>query len=176
MVRAAGQLLPQQASYFVVEDMKFLRFVRADNQHDPNLRVVIAGLSGKFEAWLVGNVLNPDGITLLSDVVFAQATLSSLSETESQTLQFEESNRNGSVRTGSDPYCAGDPNVDLSGPFDCLTQIEIGAQGRRATFEPKPNGWAGTVPSMLLDASLRVGGMHAAVSYTHLTLPTIYSV
>ena len=167
MVRAAGQLLPQQASYFVVEDMKFLRFVRADNQHDPNLRVVIAGLSGKFEAWLVGNVLNPDGITLLSDVVFAQATLSSLSETGSQKLQFEESNRNGSVRSVSDPYCAGDPNVDLSGPFDCLTQIEIGAQGRRATFEPKSNGWTGTVPSMLLDASLRVGGMHAVPDALH---------
>ena len=167
MIRAASQLLPKPASYFLVEDMKFLRFVRADNRHDPNLRVVIAGLPGKFEAWLIGNVLSPNGVTLLSDVVFASAALTELSETGSQRSWCEDCNRNELVRSVSDPYCAGDPNVDLTGPFDCLSNIEIGADGRQAVFEPTTNGWAGTVPSMLLDASLRVGGMHAVPNALH---------
>jgi NAD(P)-dependent dehydrogenase (short-subunit alcohol dehydrogenase family) len=170
MVRAASQLLDHPPRHFTVEDMKFVRFVRLTNEHDANIRVIVEGDTEGFSAWLIGDVINPAGITLVTDVVFASAKMTAGLHATSLTPQLggELKNGHGDIRFVNDPYCAGDPSVDLSGPFDCLPEIEIGPLGRRATFSPiSSDDWGGTVPAMLLDASLRVAGMHVVTDALH---------
>ncbi len=165
MASAALRLHEAESAYVTIEDIRFHRFVRIVNQHDPNLRVVIEAKRSGYSAWLIGDVLNSDGVPLMTDVMFAEASLSigPGSVLRRSSLNGLSHNGDGMVRLVSDPYCGAGQSVQLSGPFDCLEQIEIGALGRRAVFSPdRSTCWNGVVPSLLLDASLRVAGMHVA--------------
>jgi hypothetical protein len=72
-----------------------------------------------------------------------------------------------------DPYCqTPDQIVDLSGHFDCLNNIEIGVHERRASFLPNHNcDWVGEIPSLLLDATWRVGAMYSTLGGEDLFVP-----
>jgi NAD(P)-dependent dehydrogenase (short-subunit alcohol dehydrogenase family) len=157
-------------NFFSVEDMSFRRFVRVTNDHDANLRVVVDSTPTGYEAWLLGNVVHRAGMVLSSDQVFAEARLVPQLESSlaNPTLNAMHGNGGNSVRTVSDPYCAGGQSVELSGPFDCLPSIEIGPLGRCATFSPDRSGkWGGVTPALLLDAALRVAGMHLVPNALH---------
>jgi hypothetical protein len=55
-------------------------------------------------------------------------------------------------------------NVVLSGPFDCLRDIEVGEYGRRAIFIPPrehANCLGDALPALLFDAAWRLSVMHA---------------
>ncbi len=165
MARAALRLHDKDSALVSIEDIRFYRFVRAGNEHDPHLRVIVAAKQSGYSAWLVGDVLNSDGIPLMTDVVFAEASLSMEqgSLPTGPSLNGWPGNGEAVVRLVSDPYCGADQSVQLSGPFDCLQEIEIAECGRRAIFTPdRSTRWDGVVPSLLLDASLRVAGMHVA--------------
>jgi acyl transferase domain-containing protein/NAD(P)-dependent dehydrogenase (short-subunit alcohol dehydrogenase family) len=170
MVQAALQIVDASAEYLTIENANFLRMVRIANNFDPNLRVIVDATPTGCDAWLIGDVLNPTGIRLSSDVVFAQATLSKTNHSSQSAPSLNGMLRNGhgTVRTVDDPYCAKDQDVQLSGIFDCLPNVEIGPLGRRAIFSPHeviPRG--GTIPALLLDASLRVAGMHVVPDKLH---------
>jgi hypothetical protein len=60
----------------------------------------------------------------------------------------------------------------LSGPFDCVRDIAIGAAGRRARFDPGQSPIASdSIPALVLDAALRVGGMYAVDGKSDLCVP-----
>ena len=170
MVNAVLATIHEPAPYITVEDTKFLRMVRIANEHDPNVRVILDAVPSGYHAWLIGNVISPKGVTLSTDAVFARATLSVQPEMSQPRPSLNGLLRNGhgSVRRANDPYCSGNPNVQLSGPFDCLPCIEIGPLGRRAIFSPhESTAWGGTIPALLLDAALRVAGVHVVPDALH---------
>ncbi len=169
MVQATLRLQQRRPSYVQIEQMKFLRFLRITPGLDQNIRIVVDETEGGYHASLVGNVLNPSGIVLVSDVVFAKAKLSTIDhDLGTPSLNGLVDSCEGRPHCVKDPYCAGHPSVNLSGPFNCLQDIEIRSNGRRARFQPTPmKGWHGAVPAMLLDASLRVAGMHLVPNALH---------
>lgn len=170
MVRAVLRLTAAPVDHVTCEDIRFQRFVRADNRHDARLRVVVDELSGgAFAASLIGNVVSSSGVDLASDEVFAQATLQpQYAPWAARRLLYGNGHSDTVWRQVSDPYCNGDANIQLSGPFECLQQIAIGSHGRQATFAPQIGGaWEDVVPALLLDASLRVAGMHVVDDALH---------
>ncbi len=165
MAKAALDLYGKPANFVTIQDIGFHRFVRLANEVDPNVRIVVDQMRDRFAAWMIGDIVNPEGIALRTDVVFAKAMISIGEERTlgAPSLNGISHNGNGATRTVSDPYCGPDQSVQLSGPFDCLRNITIGELGRRAIFMPDLSTcWDGVVPSLLLDASLRVAGMHVA--------------
>ena len=71
-----------------------------------------------------------------------------------------------------DPYCDTDKLVALSGPFDCLSEIEISEASRRAKFTPNgPRKLSETIPALLLDAAWRVGAMYAVTGHDDVFVP-----
>ncbi len=170
MVRAALSLADHPVRYVTLEDIRFHRFVRPVTQYDPNFRVIVDAAPSGSCAWLIGDVMNPSGIALSSDEVFAQTALSSTDKSSlpRPVLRDFPPTANGSIRSVKDPYCGENQLVQLSGPFDCLRNIEIGVQGRRAVFDPNlSQNWDGVTPALLLDASLRVAGMHVVPDALH---------
>ncbi len=153
----------QSAEFVGVKGMQFSRFIRLTSERDPNLRIVIDATSDGFDVSMIGDILNPDGIALATDVVFASATLSIIRQSLGSAMVDQISPHGKSdVKMVSDPYCADGQIVSLSGPFDCLPEIEIGTLGRQAVFAPSRSvQWQGVVPSLLLDASFRVACMRA---------------
>jgi hypothetical protein len=159
----------------------FTRFVRFAKGQEPNVRVVAEETDHSIVAWMIADVLHPTGRVLSKDVICAKAILSF----GRQPGQLRSSvdglhgvnghgvNGHGADRFVSDPYCQGTHReIDLSGPFDCLGDIKIGAVGRRAKFAPDGNcTWSGDLPALLLDAAWRVGAMYATSGNDQLFVP-----
>ena len=177
MVNAGLHLLSgETATAVTMHDISFSRFVRYSNGHEPNIRVIAEETADGIEVWMVGDILHPTGFTLSKDLVFAQATLSFTTD-DTELLPslrcIRTSNGHGLNRVVNDPYCNGQSrDVELSGPFDCVRDIEIGPIGRRARFEPKKGGdGSAVIPAMLLDSAWRVGAMHAVPGQEALYVP-----
>ncbi len=159
-----------------ISDVSFSRFVRLANGHEPNIRVIAEETSSQISVWMVGDVLHPTGFTLSQDLVFAEAKLhfdGKAVELVPALRCIRTGNGSGLNRLVSDPYCNGRcGDVELSGPFDCVRDIEIGSIGRRARFSPDPScDLPGVIPAMLLDSAWRVGAMHAISGEDALYVP-----
>jgi acyl transferase domain-containing protein/acyl-CoA thioesterase FadM/NAD(P)-dependent dehydrogenase (short-subunit alcohol dehydrogenase family) len=170
MVRAILRLAPEPIKYVTVENIRFRRFVRVRAEHDRRFRIIADATAEGYFAWLVGDIISPKGIQLTGDEVFASAFLSITKPMGLESFATTDRShfQNGSRMTVSDPYCNGSQSVQLSGPFECLQDIIVDSIGRQATFNPKIDSkWHDVVPSLLLDASIRVAGMHAVKEGLH---------
>ncbi len=174
-VEASRQLAPRdrQATNVTVRDMTFQRFVRFADHREPNLRVVAEQAGNEINVWLLADVLHPTGVTLSKDVVCASARIlfdADASDT-SETL-FRAANPRHLNRAVLDPYCKNRQEVALSGMFECLSEIEIGADRRRAKFTPsRVQSSSQNIPALLLDAAWRLGAMYAISGDDHVFVP-----
>ena len=166
-----------QKTIVTLEDIQFRRFVRFAWGFEPNLRVVVAETLNGIRAKVVGDVLMPNGEACEKDVVFAEASIRFDSDSSALTPSLNGIDGfSSSRRIARDPYCKGRPDLDLSGPFDCLREIEIGPSNRTALFDPgAPSASASAtdtfVPALLLDSSLRLSAMHATADDDTICVP-----
>ena len=168
MVQAA-MLLVGNANKTIVtlEDIQFRRFVRFAWGFEPNVRVIVAETSSGTRAMVVGDVLMPNGEACEKDVVYAEASIRFEVASPALDPRLARIDGFGSSRSiARDPYCKGRADLDLSGPFDCLRDIAIGASNRKARFDSgtqpaTPAGTGTRVPALLLDSALRLSAMHA---------------
>ncbi len=156
----------------VVENLRFSRFMRMVNGREPNLRAVVEPGASPHgtRVRMVGDVLHETGLALARDLSFCEAHIKVQSAALADPPQV---NGAGTRRSMVDPYCTGPAGlVALSGPFDCLRDIEIGTTGRYATFVP-PGGslGEGVIPALLLDAAWRVSAMYAVPDRDELYVP-----
>lgn len=164
----------------ILEDVRFSRFVRRIEGSQTEFRVVALPTDKGIRVWLLGDVTHPSGTTLSRDVVFASARVSFASSpcalSEGSPLASTDATRGPAAATSAipDPYCTGAPTeVQLSGAFDCLSQIEITEQLRSASFRTRASHRDGNnvVPAYLLDALWRLGAMYAGPSERDLYVP-----
>jgi 3-oxoacyl-(acyl-carrier-protein) synthase/NAD(P)-dependent dehydrogenase (short-subunit alcohol dehydrogenase family)/acyl-CoA thioesterase FadM len=178
MVEAA-MLLGGEAQKTIVtlEDIQFRRFVRFAWGFEPKLRVVVVETLDGIKAKLVGDVLMPNGESCEKDVVFAEANIRFDEESSVLDPSLHDIDHFSSSRCiDRDPYCKGRPDLDLSGPFDCLREIEIGQSNRTALFDLGASSASASaidtfVPALLLDASLRLSAMHATADDDTICVP-----
>ncbi|HEY0192601.1 MAG TPA: SDR family NAD(P)-dependent oxidoreductase, partial [Kofleriaceae bacterium] len=154
----------------VIEDIRFARFLRNGDAYRIAARAELARPEpsaghdvrpGAWHARLVGDLTHATGVDLAHDVTFCEARVALRAgfHVEQPTLA-----RLGSYRAQRDPYCDATSAVALSGPFDCLREIEVGGAGRQALFMPpsRHDDCLGTAfPALLLDAAWRLSVMHA---------------
>ncbi len=175
----AGLELRQDAAPIAsvtVRDASFHRFVRcAENER--NLRAVAQMAGDRIAVWMIGDICRPGGPVLSKDVVFAEAILS-FEHVAGEMHRSQQQGGDGQGLQGSDqrlrdPYCGGRrEDVLLSGPFDCVRDIAIGASGRRARFDPGQSPiTSNSIPALVLDAALRVGAMYAVSGKSDLYVP-----
>lgn len=128
MVQAALQIVDASAEYLTIENANFLRMVRIANNFDPNLRVIVDATPTGCDAWLIGDVLNPTGIRLSSDVVFAQATLSKTNHSSQSAPSLNGMLRNGhgTVRTVDDPYCTRTRTFNYRASLTACRMLKLG--------------------------------------------------
>ncbi len=178
LVQAAMQLYPDSDHIVdvTVRDLSFTRFVRMTHDQDPNVRAVVEQHDQGACAWMLADVIHPTGRILAKDVICAQANLSF--GQDARTLRAlvagsHQDKRFDADHYRSDPYCERKfQGVDLSGPFNCLSNIQIGRDGRRATFTPDGHcHGSGQLPAMLLDAAWRVGAMYTSCEDDRLFVP-----
>ena len=164
MVHAALKLSdPTEICEAVIDQPSFMRFVRDAKGSNPNLRVFAEPVGDAIRTWMVLDVVHSSGELLSKDVVCAEATISFRGQPNRLQPSIDTSRNNGSTRLVRDPYCASQGgDVDLSGPFDCLGQIEIGNHGRRASVNANAGRvWQTDTPALLLDAAWRVAAVKA---------------
>ena len=125
---------------------------------------------------MIGDVLHPSGVLLRKDVVYAEASV--LLEGGDAALQpsLQEvgfPSQSNLIRMERDPYCSGgSKDVELSGPFDCVRDIAIGAWGRCARYVPtQTDQLTGVIPALLVDSAWRVGAMFAIPGSDELYVP-----
>lgn len=152
----------QEDSIVIVEDTSFAKFVRLSNDHEPNVRVVAQDCGNSVAVWMISDVLHPSGVTLAKDRICASAKLSWKSGQASTSPSMLGSQVNpGTGQVVRDPYCEQRKGVALSGPFDCLSDIELCAHSRRAKVKPSQfQTFHENIPALLLDAAWRVGAMY----------------
>lgn len=177
-VRAAMQTAQnaEQVSAVRVEELAFTRFVRSAQGKEPNLRVVAEVIHDSVYLSLLTDLLHPTGATLSKDVICASAKLQFSTETSRPPKSTGETSlsfrlpANGTI---FDPYCDQSGNqVALSGPFNCLRDVRMSSEGRRARFAPDTScRWNGEIPALLLDAAWRVGAMYSPVDPKALFVP-----
>ncbi len=178
LVHAAMQLNPNRDCIVGVEaqDLCLMRFVRDANGLDPNVRVIAEETDEGYFAWMVSDVLHPTGRILSKDVLCAKVALRfdydcRPSKSQASALHFEK-HVSGSPHL-EDPYCRGiREEVELSGCFNCLGDIEIGRDSRQAKLVLAPQCCgAGVIPALALDAAWRVGAMYANSDTESLFVP-----
>lgn len=168
MAAAVVRMSNGPIKYLAMENIQFRRFVKADYRNDPKYRIIVDQTPDGYVAALIGNIVSPTGVSLISDEIFATASISLQSGLGIRSLNGAMPQAGRDWTFVDDPYCNPNQNVRLSGPFDCLTEIAIGRESRHATFVPRVNGaWTDTIPALLLDASLRVAGMHVVDDALH---------
>lgn len=172
----------EEDSFVIVENMSFAKFVRLSNNHEPNVRVVAQECGDSVAVWMIADVLHPSGATLAKDRICASAKLSWVSGQETNSPNMLGSQVNlGTGHFVRDPYCEQRKGVALSGPFDCLRDIELSAHSRRAKVKASQvQAFHDNIPALLLDAAWRVGAMYtpsrtgdvfAPVSVGRMSLP-----
>jgi acyl transferase domain-containing protein/NAD(P)-dependent dehydrogenase (short-subunit alcohol dehydrogenase family)/acyl-CoA thioesterase FadM len=155
MVNAAGVVVGGGEA--TVRALEFHRFVRVVDGRGPRLTAVVEQDGDDLRVRLVGDVLHASGVVLARNVLFAEAAIARHPPT-----RYAPEVRVDAGRSVLDPYCADASALELSGPFDCLRNIEIGTTGRSATLGPEVLGVdQGVVPSLVLDAAWRLSGMYA---------------
>ena len=176
--RAAKRLEPDPEGIVdvTVRDLSFLRFVRDTGRHDTNVRVVVARHGELIRAWMLADVVHPTGRLIAKDLICARANLTFGHGVRPSFANGAEVRYGGSAdaeRMPHDPYCDGrSRTVSLSGPFDCLSGIRIGRDGRRATLDASGiDRWSDQLPAMLLDATWRVGAMYSSAENNGLFVP-----
>ena len=158
----------------VIQNLSFARFVRLAHQQDPNVRVVAQQCDQAISVWMLADILHPTGILLAKDQVCASATIvfNQVQSIASLTVPCVERGAAQPVIL-RDPYCQQRDVVQLSGLFDCLSQIELHDQVRRARFDSAhaPAAYH-HIPALLLDAAWRVGAMYTPARPGELLVPT----
>ena len=185
MVNAALQLVDRDfITTVALEDTRFNRFVRLANGQNPRLRVIAEERTDGIHVWMVGDVLHPSGTLLVKDALFGETDVRFDFETPTSSLwQAAPANRRPAENEPTDfyrsntymadPYISDDlSEVELSGPFDCLRRIQIGAWGREAVFAVDEElRLPGSIPALLIDASWRLGAMYANGEDDELYIP-----
>jgi acyl transferase domain-containing protein/acyl-CoA thioesterase FadM len=160
----------------VLEDISFSRLLRKGDAYRISARAELAGSPDvERDAWrarLVGDVRHATGVDLECGVTFCEAQIRLRPEFDGERPTLA---RCGTYRAQRDPYCDATPGaVSLSGPFDCLREIEIGAAGRQALFVPPDRHddcLGAALPALLLDAAWRLSMMHAGGAAGALFVP-----
>ena len=153
----------ERLTNLTVQNMSFSRFVRFANKQEPNVRIVAQEDDNAIDVWLISDILHPSGVVLSKDVVCASARLSfGVSEDPASFANLCSESGLNATQAVTDPYCTGNNKVDLSGLFNCLSDIRIGADSRQARFNSTqyPNS-SSHIPALLLDAAWRLGAMYA---------------
>jgi hypothetical protein len=143
--------------------MSFSRFVRFASNQETNVRVVAQEDDNAIDVWLISDILHPSGVVLSKDVVCASARLFfGVSEDTASFASHCSESGLYATHAVTDPYCTGNKKIDLSGLFNCLSDIRIGADSRQARFNSTqyPNS-SSHIPALLLDAAWRLGAMYA---------------
>lgn len=150
-----------QPTQVKVNNTQFLRFIRFANNQEPNVRVIAEEVVDGIDVWMIADILHPTGVVLSRDEVCAKAKLSFDTGGELLTTSIRSETERGKPGGMRDPYCNPSKEVALSGLFDCLTDIHIGARSRNAKFSTDSRCEVNSIPALLLDAAWRVGAMYA---------------
>jgi len=174
-VNAGLRLVPnaERQTNLTVQNMSFARFVRFANNQEPNVRVVAQENDNAIDVWLISDVLHPSGAVLSKDVVCASARLSfGMGEDSTSFASLCSASGRHASQAVKDPYCTGHRKIDLSGLFNCLSDIRIGANSRQARFNSTqyPNS-SSHIPALLLDAAWRLGAMYAVAGKGDVFVP-----
>ncbi len=171
MVQTALSLSTQASSLTDVTllDIEFRRFVQPCRPGQGRVRLIAEETGEWIAVWLLGDLFHPTGEPLAKDKLLAQARLrfSQRRQPLPSSLEPIVGTTDPSVLPAwIDPYCLSEEQeVSLSGPFDCLRDVQIGPQGRQALFRlPQGCPWPTHTPALLLDAAFRVGAMYASDS------------
>ena len=177
MVEAAMQVAenPIGICGVIIEDTSFRRFVRPLDFRATPPRVFAIQHADGIEAWVLGDVRHSSGTLLKKDVVLANARFQFKYRMNGYPVLGLMSVDPDSNDFLSDPYCSQQHGqVGLSGPFDCLEEIQINSEGRQARFVlPSDFDVTGptVTPALLLDATWRVGAMFVQPGNTDLFVP-----
>lgn len=154
-----------------IRDISFHRFVRLLKGKSPNLRVVARQQNESIDVWMIVDLLHPSGELLSKDVLCATATIE-FREQASPSPTLHDPGFDVQTAAREDPYCRHNSMVELSGPFQCLREITIDRESRRAIFDSDSHGdWTTITPALALDAAWRVGAMYANASERSLFVP-----
>ena len=177
MVEVATKLAsnPLGICAVTIEDVSFRRFVRPHDFRDAPPRVCAIQQADGIEAWVLGDLRHSSGTLLKKDVVLANARFQfKYRMNGNPVLDHFQVDPNAEDSLG-DPYCLqSEGQVRLSGPFDCLDDIQINSEGRQARFVLPPDSDAigpTFTPALLLDATWRVGAMYAQPGNNDLFVP-----
>ena len=177
MVEAAMKVAAKSQGICEVtaENISFRRFVRPLDHRVTPPRVVAMLQEDYIEVWVLGDLRHSSGTLLKKDIIMANARFQFRYRTHGKPVLDHlpvEPNAAGFL---SDPYCLqGHGKVRLSGPFDCLDEIQILPEGRRARFvlPADCDATRSTItPTLLLDATWRVGAMYAQPNNADLYVP-----
>lgn len=173
LVDAALRLTPNSDQFGAacVRDLTFHRFVRLLNGRSPHIRVIAFQNEQFIDVWMFVDLFHSSGQLLTKDVLCADARIQmQKSSAPNRTLVDPGFDIHGDVL--DDPYCRDNSMVELSGPFQCLRDISLDRQSRRAVFDSEVNGdWSTIVPALALDAAWRVGAMYADANTSSLFVP-----
>ena len=177
MVNAAIKVAenPMGICGVTIEDISFRRFVRPQDFRAAPPRVFAIQQADHIEAWVLGDVRHSSGTLLKKDVVLANARFQFKYRMNGYPVLDLMSSDLGAEDFLRDPYCSKrHGQVGLSGPFDCLEEIQINSEGRQARFVlPTDFDVTGptVIPALLLDATWRVGAMFVQPGNTDLFVP-----
>ena len=166
LARAARAVHPERA-LVAVEGLDWQRFARLDARGE--LRAELTPLSGRpgeaaLDARLRSDFVHASGRVLQAGVTHFVCRLRLGSAEAASDLAVPEHDLGALKADMPDPYSAGGPDLDLSGPFRCLRDIQTFERGQRASFVLPPiplgapaadmRGFA--LPSLLMDAVCRL--------------------
>ncbi len=177
MVKTALKMAPKSAEIraVTIEDISFRRFIRPLEYHEFSPRVIAMVQAEGVAVWILGDIRHRNGTLLKKDIVLAQARFRFHDVMDCATELVKFSSNSYTQNFLRDPYCSADAGrVNLSGPFECLQDIQIHRSGRQARFvmhdgngNPQPT----QTPALLLDATWRVGAMYAHPNSHELYVP-----
>ena len=160
-------------THVVIQDLSFEKFVRIVREQEPNVRVVAQQSDHAISVWMLTDIMHSSGVLLAKDQVCASATIVFSRDAVSSSLAAPFTGK-GSVQraTVQDPYCQQRDVVQLSGLFDCLSEIELHDRVRFAKFGSahSPASYH-HIPALLLDAAWRVGAMYTPARAEELFVP-----
>ncbi len=175
LVGAGRKLAPsnQQNLFVVVEDLTFSKFVRLSNNQEPNVRIVAQECGNSVAVWMISDVLHPSGVILAKDRICASAILSwGTDQANSSPIVLGSQANFSKSQSVRDPYCDPRNPVALTGPFDCLSEIELSANSRSAKVKSSHvQTFHENIPALLLDAAWRVGAMYTPSRTSEVFVP-----
>ena len=177
MVESAMKLAakPTGIGSVTMEDISFRRFLRPLDFQTAQPRVVAIEQENGIQAWVLGDLRHSSGTLLKKDVILANARFQFQNGMSGNPILGDLALEPDANNFLSDPYCCQSHGpVSLSGPFDCLDEIQINSAGRQARFAlPADYDVTGSTrtPALLLDATWRVGAMYTQPNNSDLYVP-----